>query len=229
MAKVRIIDFETTGFEPPTAQVCEVGYCDVDTDTRSVSGGYHSWMCGINTPMPPETRAVHHISAADCDGLPPFDPDTVDAENVSVFAAHNAEFEGKFFTFHKHVICTYKAALRVWPDAPSHSNGVLFYWLLDQGFIKPDLALCQPFHRAGPDAYVTAWLLVALLNAGVTGKQMVAWTKEPKLLPKCTIGKFRGMPWGDVDEGFLTWMLKQIDMDADLKWNAALEIKRRTE
>ena len=208
MAIVRILDVETTGFEPPAAQVCEVGYCDVDTDTRTVSPEYHSWICGINGPMPPETRAVHHISADDCDGLPPFDPDTVDADNVAVFAAHNAEFEAKFITFHKPSICTYKAALRVW-------------------LINPDLTLSRPFHRAGPDAYVTGWILVALLNAGATGKDMVAWTKEPKLLPKCTIGKFRGKPWPEVEDGFLGWMLKQVDMDADLKWNAARELKRR--
>lgn len=228
MVNVRVIDFETTGFEPPTAQVCEVGYCDVETDTRTVTPEYHSWLCGITGPMPPGTRAVHHISAEDCAPFMPFDPFTLDTEDVvTVFAAHNWEFENQFFKPTKPAICTYKAALRVWPDAPSHSNGVLFYWLLEQGIIQPDLALCQPFHRAGPDAYVTGWILVALLNAGATGKDMVAWTKEPKILPKCTIGKFRGKPWSEVEDGFLGWMLKQVDMDADLKWNAAREIKRR--
>ncbi len=226
MVKVRVIDFETTGFEPPTAEVCQAGYADVDTDMRAVYQ-YQEWLCGISGPMPPETRAVHHISAADCDGFQTFDNDTLDDDSVWGFAAHNAEFECKFFTSHKPMICTYKAALRVWPDAPSHSNGVLFYWLLDQGLIDPDLDLCQPFHRAGPDAYVTGWLLVALLNTGATGKDMVAWTKEPKLLPKCTIGKFRGSAWSDVEYGFLQWMMKQVDMDSDLKWNAARELKRR--
>lgn len=227
MAKVRVIDFETTGFEPPEAEICEVGYCDVDTETRTVSSDYESWLCGITGPMPPETRAVHHISAKDCEGLKSFNANTVDADDVKVFAAHNAEFESKFIKFSKPVICTYKSALRVWPDAPSHSNGVLFYWLLEQGLIKPNLTMSQPFHRAGPDAYVTAWILVALLNAGATGKDMVAWTKEPKLLPKCTIGKFRGKPWSEVEDGFLGWMLKQVDMDEDLKWNASRELKRR--
>ena len=85
----------------------------------------------------------------------------------------------------------------------------------------------MPSHRAGPDAYVTAWLLVALLNAGATGKQMIAWTKEPKLMPKCPLGKFRGKPWPEVDAGFLGWMLRQADMDADLKWNAQRELLRR--
>ena len=224
MTIIRVIDFETTGTEPP-AQVCEVGYCDVDVTTRDIQP-WKSWLCGVNS-MPPDVRAVHHISLAECDGLPPFDPDTCDSDAVYGFAAHNADFEGKFFQTPKPMICTYKAALRVWPDAPTHSNGGLRYWLEDQGLVSPDHAMTMPSHRAGPDAYVTAWLLVALLNTGVTGKQMIAWTKEPKLMPKCPLGKFRGKPWPEVDAGFLGWMLRQADMDADLKWNAQRELLRR--
>lgn len=226
MAKVRVIDFETTGSEPPAAEVCEVGYCDVIIEDKHVCDPV-SYLCGISGPMPPDVRAVHHISAEDVESLDPFDADNIDDGTVTAFAAHNWQFENQFFKPVKPAICTYKAALRVWPDAPSHSNGTLFYWLLDRGLIQPDLELSQPFHRAGPDAYVTGWILVALLNAGATGKDMVAWTKEPKLLPKCTIGKFRGKPWSEVEDGFLGWILKQVDMDVDLKWNAERELKRR--
>ncbi|MNR42339.1 hypothetical protein D3C85_1608450 [compost metagenome] len=56
---------------------------------------------------------------------------------------------------------------------------------------------------------------------------MVAWTKEPRLLPKCPIGKFRGQPWADVEAGFLNWMLGQPTMEEDLKWNARRELERR--
>jgi exodeoxyribonuclease X len=221
---IRVVDFETTGSEPP-AEVCEVGICDVDIDDRSI-GDWKSWLCGVQS-MPPDVRAIHHISKEDCEGFPPFNQDTLDDDKVSVFVAHNADFELKFFSTPKPVICTYKCALRVWPDAPTHSNNGLRYWLQDQGKITPDHDNTMPTHRAGPDAYVTAWLFVALLNEGVTGKEMVQWTKEPKKLPKCTIGKFRGVPWSDVDAGFLSWMLRQPDMDADLKWNAMQEINRR--
>jgi len=225
MTVVRVIDFETTGTEPPEAQVCEVGYCDVEIEACVIRPP-KSWLCGVDK-MPPDVRAVHHISFLDCQTEPAFDPATLDDEKVFAFAAHNFEFEGKFFQTPKPVICTYKAALRVWPDAPTHSNGGLRYWLEDQGMILPEHHMTQPAHRAGPDAYVTAWLLLALLREGATGKQMVAWTKEPKLLPRCTIGKFRGKPWSEVEAGFLGWMLRQPDMDEDLKWNAAREIKLR--
>ena len=225
MSIVRVIDFETTGFEPPVAQVCEAAYCDYDVSGGDI-GDYVSWLCGVDT-MPPDVRAVHHISKAECEGMPSFDIDTLDDDKVTAFCAHNADFELKFFSTPKPMICTYKAALRVWPDAPTHSNGGLRYWLEDQGKVTPDHNKTMPSHRAGPDAYVTAWILKALFNEGVTGKQMVAWTKEPKLMPKCTIGKFRGVPWCDVDAGFLSWMLRQPDMDADLKWNAMQEVNRR--
>lgn len=226
MTIIRVIDFETTGTEPPSAEVCEVGTCDLDLEARTVHAP-RSWLCGVKS-MPPEARAVHHISLAECQNEQPFEAgDMFRNMDIQALAAHNAEFETKFFESPLPVICTYKAALRVWPDAPSHSNGALRYWLQDQGKIAPDHALTQPAHRAGPDAYVTAHILLALFNAGATGKDMVAWTKEPRLLPRCPLGKFRGQPWSEVEAGFLGWMLRQPTMEEDLKWNAQREIARR--
>lgn len=229
MTIIRVIDFETTGTEPP-AQVCEVGICDLDLGAKEVFRPF-GWLCGVDS-MPPEVRAIHHISKTECDGSAPFDAGEMFGKSYGMpnaMAAHNAEFETKFFTSPVPVICTYKAALRVWPDAPSHSNGALRYWLEDQGLIAPDHALTQPAHRAAPDAYVTAHILLSLFNAGATGKEMVAWTKEPRLLPKCPLGKFRGQPWSEVEAGFLGWMLRQESMEEDLKWNARREIARRSE
>lgn len=228
MTIIRVIDFETTGTEPADgAQVCEVGTVDVHLEERRVETP-QTWLCGVDK-MPPEVRAVHHIALAECAGWPAFNAEDMFTRSnaASAIAAHNAEFETKFFDSPVPVICTYKAALRVWPHAPSHSNGALRYWLEDQGKIAPDHPLTQPAHRAGPDAYVTGHVLLALFDAGATGREMIAWTKEPRLLPTCPIGKFRGMQWSEVEAGFLGWMLRQPTMEADLKWNAEREIARR--
>lgn len=231
MSLIRVIDFETSGTDPAEgAQVCEAGLCDVNLATKEVLAPV-SWLCGVDA-MPPEVRAVHHISLAECAGKAPFSADEMFSEAYGMpaaIAAHNAEFELKFFKSPVPVICTYKAALRIWPDAPAHNNGTLRYWLEDQGKIAPEHSLTQPAHRAGPDAYTTAHILLAMFDAGATGKEMVAWTKEPKLLPKCPIGKFRGLPWSEVEGGFLGWMLRQPDMDPDLRWNAEREIARRSQ
>ena len=85
----------------------------------------------------------------------------------------------------------------------------------------------MPPHRAAPDTYVTAHILCALFDAGATGKLMVGWTREPRLLPRCTIGKFRDRPWEEVETGFLDWMVRQVTMEEDLKWNAQRELDRR--
>lgn len=227
MTVIRVVDFETTGMEPP-AEVVEVGFCDLtQTDDGWIVGEPQSWLCAV-AAIPPEVRAVHHITLADVAGVAPFDPVILQANAaVTVFSAHNAEFEAKFFDPEKPMLCTYKAALRVWPDAPGHSNSVLRYWLEDQGKLSLDFDTAMPPHRAGPDAYVTAHILKALLETGATGRDMVAWTKEPRLLPTLPIGKQRGAKWPDVEIGFLNWMLAQPTMEADLKWNAQREIDRR--
>ncbi len=229
--RIRVHDFETTGLDMP-AEVIEVGLCDL----VQVDGVWHvqepgSWLCRTALPITPGARAAHHISAAEIAGYDSFDAPgmwaAAAAAGVAVVAAHNLEYEAQFWGAPiLPLLCTYKAALRVWPAAPSHSNGALRYWLEDQGLIAPDHAKTMPAHRAGPDAYVTAWLLKALL-AHATAAEMVAWTKEPRLLPTCPIGKYRGKPWPEVERGFMEWMLRQPDMEADLKWNAQRELDRR--
>lgn len=227
---IRVLDFETTGMEA-TDKVCEVGTCDLVREPDGwIVGEPNATLCGVEV-MPPEVRAVHHITLAETHGFAAFDPGAfwIDAmaADVVVIAAHNVEFEAQFLGEPRlPLLCTYKAALRVWPQAPSHSNGALRYWLEDKGEIRPDHALTMPPHRAGPDAYVTAWLLKALLRR-VSANEMVRWTREPRLLPRCPIGKFRGKPWSEVEGGFLGWMLNQADMEADLKWNARRELDLR--
>lgn len=227
---IRVVDFETTGTEPP-AQVCEVGICDL---TQLADGSWEvgepdAWLCGGIDVMPPEVRAVHHISLDDLVGAVPFDRSRLfDGTPVPVaFAAHNYAFEGQWIGEHGLTsICTYKAALRVWPDAPSHSNGALRYWLEDQGLISLDHGAAMPAHRAGPDAYVTAHILKAILATGVTGKDLAGWTREPALLPTCPIGDWRGKKWAEVETGFLRWMVNK-PVEADLVWNAQRELERR--
>jgi exodeoxyribonuclease X len=226
---IQVIDFETTGTEPP-ALVIEAGVASV------VDGVPQRWLSQLYgaDKVPAETRAIHHIGIQDLANRERFDPKEFSkewaGETVSAIAAHHADFEGKWLgpvLGTTPMVCTYKAALRLWPEAPSHSNQCLRYWLEEKGLTSPDAALCQPAHRAGPDAYATAHLLAAELKLATLG-ELIAWTAEPRLLPTIPIGKQRGAKWQDVEEGFLRWMLRTADMDSDLKWNAQREIDRRS-
>jgi exodeoxyribonuclease X len=202
---------------------------DLNVETRALSyagGGLH-----LIRSSPPETRAIHGITVRDTLGTDPFDGTAVvelaQAEGVWGFAAHSAEHEVKWIGGAMAWICTYKSALRIWPEAPSFSNQGLRCWLEDEGLLILNRELAGPTHRASPDAYVTAHILLALLAAGATGSDMLQWTKEPALLPRCPLGQWRGHAWPEVDSGFLHWILRTIFDRPDVRFCAQNELDRR--
>lgn len=160
MTRLRVIDLETTGMEPP-AEIIKFGRTDVvSSATGPVIEFPAAWLYRPVGDIPPETMAVHHITEDD------FDHEAVvctpamlhaavwQEPRPDIFVAHNCGFERKFIsdaiTGAAPWICTYKVALHVWPDAPKHSNQVLRYW---RG-LESDPALAMPPHRAGPDTWV---------------------------------------------------------------------------
>lgn len=234
---VRCIDFETTGMpDSEGAAICEVGWCDIEVgesgeDSRPLKmaiGKPVSMFCNPGRPIPPEARAVHHISDKDVHGAaqPSEGLRRLREGAPAYYVAHNAKFEQAFFPDATTPwVCTYKAALRFWPDAPAHSVQVLRYWL---ELILGDEATAMPPHRAGPDAYVTAHLFARMLSEGsATIEDMVRWSSGPALLPKVTFGKHRGARWEDVPTDYLEWVINKTDMDGDIKANARHHLKIR--
>lgn len=228
--RIRVLDSETTGLEP-TDKVCELGWTDlVKTDAGWEVGATASTLCRVET-MPPQARSVHHISAEETWPFPAFDPDALwlqaAAEGVDVIAAHNCAYDLTYWGEPKlPVICTLKASRHLWPDAPAHSNGVLRYWLQDQGLIAPEDALCHPSHRAGPDTYVTAHVLRHMLGLAPAA-QLVAWTKQPLVFHVWGFGKHRGEKLSDTPADYLDWVTNKSELDADTKWNCRRELERR--
>lgn len=235
-------DLETLGMAPPLA-VIELGWHSlelVDDGSFNMHGAM-SGSCLFGIPegqvMSSDNRAVHHIDPAEIEGFPLFDvaewggPALNDAEYAF---AHNADFEQQWLApLGLPWICTYKVALRLLPDAPSHGNQALKYEL---GI--GDAPAHHPPHRALPDTIVTALVLEQLVHLACTRNpelshrevldRMVQISREPRLLPRCPIGQeWKGRKWHEVDSGFLQWMLRQATMEADLKWNAERELTRR--
>lgn len=239
---LRVVDIETTGMDPAEgAEIIELGWQDV----RTGSGAHNlmdedrgSQLFAPQRACPPEVMAVHHILPWHLERKPRYSTeyaldvmghlgdDVLDAGPADVYVAHNAKFESLFLgdLDGKPWLCTYKAALRVWPHAPAHNNQTLLYWL---GLHKEiDEERRHPPHRAEPDAYVTAHILTKLLQQASV-EDMLAWTKEPPVTLKCPIGKWRGKLWTEVEASYLRWMIGTSDMDPDLKWNAQRELDRR--
>lgn len=224
---VRIIDTETTGFDPATDEICEIASIDI----KKVDGLFRAinpleTFCKISKPMPAQASAVHHIIDADLMGAPGIEEALVpfvehdDAELV--FVAHNADFDRGFlkpYLRSQRWICTYKVALRLFPDLPSHSNQFLRYHF---GYVTPfGIERVSP-HRAISDCYVTGVVFLELMRH-TTFQQMLAWSDEPPLKSRITFGtKHKGLRYDDpeVPTSYLRWIINESSLDEATKFSA---------
>lgn len=227
--KIRVIDFETTGVpEDQVKGVCEIGWTDLSDDWKF--DGPHSMLVNPGHPIPPVTRAIHHISDADvADAVSPdvaFQSLMNGMEPGDAFAAHNAKFERAFFGGGAFPwICTLQCARHLFPDAPGHSNQVLRYHLGVDGDDGFDPAAAMPPHRAGPDTLVTAYILSRLVFASNV-KRLIELTSEPVVLRNVTFGKHRGAKWADLPRDYLEWIAFKSDLGPDEKHTARTLLDR---
>ncbi|KRB55172.1 DNA polymerase III subunit epsilon [Rhizobium sp. Root708] len=230
--RIRVIDLETGG--NGANDVCEIGWQDV------ALGADGRWQVGedrgarfVNPgrPISPDTMAVHHIldeQVADAPLWKQVAPSVLrPVGGVTALAAHRATFEQRYcrpsMTGGSPWICTWKCALRVWPDLPRFSNQMLRYQRMPVGLVH-EIGL--PAHRAMPDAYVTAHHLRDLLNEASL-EQLLAWSLEPGLLPRVPSGPDRGRSWDRLTSDALIEFTRNKDID--VRFSANSELRRRGE
>ncbi len=232
---LRVVDLETTGNSFTDGGVVEIGWQDVERGPEgwTLRGLPQAILIDPGRPISPATSAIHHIVDEDVAGAPAWLSVASDILRAApgpapmALAAHRAAFEQRWcaaaLTGGLPWICTYKSALRVWPDAPGHSNQGLRYWRRPEGL---DRAAGLPAHRAGPDAYVTAFHLRDMLGEA-TPEQLLAWSAEPALLAKVPYGRLRGRRVRDLPAEELERLLTAERVDGDLAFTVRHELDRR--
>jgi exodeoxyribonuclease X len=218
-----VLDTETTGLAPPEAEVIELAAVRLCRD-EFLAGG-DSRLIPPTRDIPPETSAVHHLTAEDFDGTESTLDETwevlvedwIRREPVEAFAAHNAEYDKQFL---KHLtgdipwLCTYRCARHLYPESPGFGNQVLRYYL----GLKPSFPFHLAPHRALYDTIVTAEILQHMLKIKPLDELLKLQT-ESVLLPKLTFGEFRGQEWSTLPASYLAWIMKG-DFDQDIKFTA---------
>jgi len=227
-----VVDTETTGMGPNDV-VVELGCARVERARGKWRvSAVGSTLCNpASVPVCAEARANHHLTDAELADAPSFQEcvgPLLSSERPAVFVAHNAEFDARLLAQSAEPavvppidewICTVRCARHLYPDAPSHGNQVLRYWLNLQ--IPPKMLGNLPPHRALPDAVVTAHLLARMLeefpSLGLNG--LLTKSRERPVLKTCYLGKYKGRPWSEVDSGMLRWVLGR-DFNEDIKHTA---------
>lgn len=228
---IRAIDFETTGVPTPDDPhaIVEIGWSDLEIDddqfgSNGVSG-YDDTLCYPGRPIPFEAMAIHHITDEMVKAWISPETGIELLGRPDYFAAHNADFERQFIKTETPFICTWKVALRIWPDLPSHSLQYLRYALA----LPVNRDLPMP-HRAGPDAYLCALLLEKIIQqpSAPDFATMARWSNGHALMPRCPLFKHKGKKWEEVPTDYLDWIVnKPNDVAADVKANAKLELRKR--
>lgn len=228
--RIRVIDLETSG--EAATDVCEIGWQDVvsiDDGPWELNAERGARFVNPGRPITPETMSVHHILdewVADAPLWRDVATEVLQPEGgVVALAAHRAAFEQRYcnprLAGGAQWICTWKGALRVWPHLQGFSNQMLRYQRRPEGLVH-ETGL--PAHRAMPDAYVTAHHLRDMLNT-VALSDLLAWTRQPGLLPRVRSGPERGRPWDMLPVEALEELAH--DRDIDTRFSAETELKRR--
>ena len=209
-----VLDCETTGLDAAKDAVVEVAAVGV-LDGKVLPGA--SSLVAPGRRVPPEARAVHHLSDAELRDAPQLPQAlarvlaAVDqkGELCAALVAHNSPFDrgfiGQYFPSNIPWLDTWRLAMHLYPDAPSFSNGTLFYWLgLDRSAPEGPAQT----HRALYDATVTAYILQRMLEERPL-EALLKLQDEPVLQKTCRFGKHRGVLWSDVPRDYLGWVLRQ--------------------
>lgn len=218
---IRSVDLETTGIPTPDDPhaIVEIGWCDLPAIE------YQFQLVNPGRAIPIEAMSIHHITDEMVVGKPHADAILPDIAGADIYIAHNADYERQFLPDLGPWICTYKVALRVYPDMERHNLQYLRYALKLP--VRADLEMP---HRAGPDAYVAALLFERIQSepSAPDIETMVRWSSGHALFPRCPLFKHKGKKWEDVPADYLDWIVnKPNDVGADIKANARHEIKKR--
>ena len=227
---ITVIDLETTGIDPEKDAIVEIAALDF-TPERAITNRREHLVCPPFS-VPPDASAVHHLIDEDLAGAPPLRDVLEHYQGSCVYVSHQAEFERAFLKDLVGLsrqtqqpaswICTYRCALRVWPEAPAHNNNTLRYMLGHANPFGIDRRTLVA-HRALSDVIVTAAVFLEILKRA-TWSQMQMWSNEPPLETVIRFGnKHKHKRYDEVariDPDYLVWVRDKSDLKEGTKFSA---------
>ena len=207
-----IIDCETTGFDEP--EPIEVAWMNVPEPKMLYEiTEIPTFRFKPSKPISLGALATHHILDEELANCAPFREFSF-PDGVEFIIGHNVDFDWKALGSPAiKRICTCALSRWLWPDADSHSLGAMIYlhhrddakeWLLDS-------------HVAAHDVANTRSLLGTIIES--LPRDLLSWgdlwlfseeARIPKIMP---FGKHKGLPLHEVPRDYVSWLLRQSDVD----------------
>ena len=164
--------------------------------------------------------ATHHILETDIAEKPSFDTFKM-PQGVQYLIGHNIDYDIKAIQkcqpdFTVKGICTLALCRMVWPELP-HTLSAMYYHVMD------DLELARKHlrhaHNAKADIYFTGVILKTLVEQlGIKDMNSLYIMSETARIPKyITFGKHKGTAIKELDPSYVTWLLRQDDLDPYLR------------
>lgn len=229
-----VLDTETTGMTDRD-EIVEIGAVASleHWDSRLVHPG---------RPISYGAMATHHITDSMVMGSPPLEVVLRQMHLTPEYCPeylvfHNAEFDLRFlpdWMSERKIICTYRCALHLYPDAESHKNGSLWYEL-GANRPMPSEAGSMP-HRALFDSLMTYDIFCRMrddiaVRDNITAEETLSilhkMTADPAVLKRVRFGKHEGEDWSSVPSSYLRWCLGQ-DFDEDVRHTCNHYLTERT-
>ena len=164
--------------------------------------------------------ATHHILETDIAEKPSFDTFKM-PQDVQYLIGHNIDYDITAIQkcqpdFTVKGICTLALCRMVWPELP-YTLSAMYYHVMD------DLELARKHlrhaHNAKADIYFTGVILKTLVEQlGIKDMNSLFIMSETARIPKyITFGKHKGTAIKDLDPSYVTWLLRQDDLDPYLR------------
>ena len=164
--------------------------------------------------------ATHHILETDIAEKPSFDTFKM-PQGVQYLIGLNIDYDITAIQkcqpdFTVKGICTLALCRMVWPELP-HTLSAMYYHVMD------DLELARKHlrhaHNAKADIYFTGVILKTLVEQlGIKDMNSLFIMYESARIPKyITFGKHKGTAIKDLDPSYVTWLLRQDDLDPYLR------------